>query len=349
MTPSALDPSQPERVAPALLEYLRAHLDAPGLTYADEPSPVGEGWETYIYGFLLVGAALDGLWAAPLILRIFPARDLAWRAEQEAAVQGFVTERGYPAPRPLAVEPGGGAIGLPFMIMERAEGRTLLDRLSANPLAARKLIPAMAQAQTALHQLPIDGCPLPSEGSLVERHLAGFRARIEHVRLEGLDKEYAWLEANKGIVSDEERSLCHGDFHPQNVLLTDEGRICVLDWSRASLGDRHHDISTLLAIMRTAPAPERNLWMRLLDRFGRGMFIRRYLGAYRRQLPIDAARLRYWEALEAFEWLVRVSALNAVGSAAYGLRPEAAERLPPAHIDTLRRYFWKMARTSARG
>ena len=153
---------------------LRAHTGIDGLGYSEEPAAVGDGWETYVYGFRLSGAPSSDVWSGPLIVRIFPSSELAWRANEEAAVQRFARERGVPTPLPLAVDADGVALGLPCMVMERFAGRTVLERLSENPLAGRRLIPPMAELQASLHRLPIDGCPLPLEGTLAERLFEGF-------------------------------------------------------------------------------------------------------------------------------------------------------------------------------
>ena len=76
-------------------------------------------------------------------------------------------------------------------------------------------------------------------------------------------------------------------------MASDDGELCLIDWSGAALGDRHHDIAATLLVMRAAPITPHNMIERLLDRFGRRMFIRRYLRAYGKRLPIDKARLRY--------------------------------------------------------
>jgi len=339
---TAIDPARAADVGQALLTFLRKQPGNERVSFAEEPSAVGDGWETYIYGFRLDGAP-DAAWSAPLIVR-FPSNELAWRAEQEAAVQRFAAERGIRTPLPLAVDAEGAALGLPCVIMERFGGRTVLDLLSENPLAGRKLIPPMAELQATLHRLPIEGCPLPSDGTLADRQFEGFRARIEYFGLSGLSAALEWLEANASRVSDEEAVLCHGDFHPNNVMASDDGELCLIDWARSALGDRHHDIAATLTIMRAAPIVPRNFIEGLLDRFGRRMFIRRYLGAYRKELPIDKARLRYWEALETFEWMVRVGMTEKLGGAAYLHRADGAMRFPPGYVERLRKMFWQYAK-----
>ena len=114
---------------------------------------------------------MDAGWEQPLILRVYPAARQEAKARREASVQAFLVRAGYPAPRPLLVEGADNEFGLPFMIMERVQGRPMLDRFK-NPLAIPGLLRRMAELQTRLHKLPVEGCPLPYEGPLVDRSLA---------------------------------------------------------------------------------------------------------------------------------------------------------------------------------
>lgn len=40
--------------------------------------------------------------------------------------------------------------------------------------------------------------------------------------------------------------VCHGDVHPQNVLMRSDGRIAILDWDRLCLGPPAWDHAALL-------------------------------------------------------------------------------------------------------
>lgn len=343
----AIDPSRPDCVGPALLEYLTGQLGVSELGFAEPPEQISVGWETYIYALRLTGDGLDPAWARPLILRIYPGADQGPRAEQEAAVQRFAVERGYPAPHPLAVETTADALGRPFMIMERASGVAMLERMAGHPVAAFRFAALMADTHVALHRLPVEGCPLPSEGALVERCLAYFRQVIADCGLQLSDEaEEAlnWLDARKGAVIPEDASFCHNDFHPLNIMVDEDRRITVVDWPGAALGDRHHDIASTLVLLRTAPVEASNLVERLMVRFGRGLFVWLYLRRYRQQLSIDPERLRYWEALRAFEWWVMVTAIQSPSPAAVGVKPDTAQRIPAGHLALLRSYFWQRAR-----
>jgi aminoglycoside phosphotransferase (APT) family kinase protein len=343
-----IDPSRPEQVGPALLDYLAARLGAADLRFAEPLEELTQGWETHIYAFRLAGEGLDATWARPLILRLYRGSYQPSTTVEEAALQRFVAERGYPAPRPLAVEPADGPLGWPFMVMERAPGVTMLDRMGGNPVAAFRSARRMADLQVALHRLPVEGCPLPSDGALVDRDLAFIAEMIARYGVdltEEMREALGWLEAHKGIVADEDVALCHHDFHPLNIMVDDAGRVAVIDWPGAALGDRHSDIAGTLVLLRTAPVDSPSLRERLMTRFGRDVFCRLYLRRYAGQLAIDPERLRYWEAFRAFVWWLMVLALQSSDSLAALLKPGITDRIPAGHLEEMRRYF--LRRTGA--
>jgi aminoglycoside phosphotransferase (APT) family kinase protein len=343
----AVDPSQPEQVGEALLAYLSALLGAPGVAYAEPPAEIAHGWETYIFSFKLAGEGLPPEWAQPLILRVYPGTDQGPKAEREAAVQRFVADRGFPAPRPLMVETDLSVLGLPFMVMERCAGETMLDLMTKRPYLGGRFARLMATTHAALHQLPVDGCPLPADGPLVERWARDYQSMVSSgamVMPEDAEDAFVWLEGHQHVVVPEEVSLCHHDFHPFNLLVDDDRNVVVLDWPGAALGDRHSDIASTLVLLRTAPFEPRNWLEGLLTRFGRGLLVWMYLWRYRRNLPIDRERLRYWEAVHSFQWWAQVATMEQAGSAAMGAKPDTAARVPPDQLDRIRRYFWKRAR-----
>jgi aminoglycoside phosphotransferase (APT) family kinase protein len=344
MSRAVRDPAQPEEVSAALLEYVGRRASVAGLHFAEPPEQIVHGEDTYIYTFRLEAEGLDPAWARPLVLRIYATAGQGDKAEREAAVQRFAADRGYPTPRPLAVEVAHGPFDLPFMVMERAPGVTMLHKLEANPLGAFRLVSMMANAHAALHNLPVDGCPLPSDAPLVERRFAEFRDFIDRYHLPGLDEAFGWLESHKGTVIPEELSLCHNDFHPLNLIVDDGRGAMAIDWTRATLGDRHHDIARTRGILSWAPLGEVPFLQRMLVTISRGLLVRRYLQRYQRLLPINRERLKYWEALQAFQAWVEALMLQRASPEELGARPDRPQRLPPDFTDKMRRVFWKLTR-----
>ena len=46
--------------------------------------------------------------------------------------------------------------------------------------------------------------------------------------------------------------LCHGDFNPSNVIITDDGRACVIDWSHATIGNASADTARTYLLFKLA-------------------------------------------------------------------------------------------------
>jgi len=337
-----IDPSRPDEVASALLTHLRERLGSPALAYVDPPQAMGRGAASFIYSFRLTGTAAEG-WTAPMVLRIMPTEGDAPVLEKEAAIQRFVVGHGYPAVEPRAIVTSRDAIGLPFAVMPRVMGGTLLEAVGRNPLAVPRLLAAMADAHVALHRIPTAGCPLPYGAPLVERRIEDWRQRLRSAGTDELRRGLAWLEEHAACVRQEEPAICHNDFHPLNILADDEGLV-VIDWTEAALGDRHHDVARTAALFWFAQLGARGAAERLLLLAVRGFLRGRYLAAYRRQLPLDETRMRYWEAAHAFNGWLQLVELRLRGSDAPELKLEMVQQFTPRVVEQLRRYFWRCTR-----
>jgi aminoglycoside phosphotransferase (APT) family kinase protein len=85
--------------------------------------------------------------------------------------------------------------------------------------------------------------------------------------------------------------ICHGDYHPANVLLTAAGPR-VIDWAGASRGDPMADVCRTCLIVELGEVPEHApTLVRRLDRVGRSLLLRSYLHAYGRP---DRQRIGRW-------------------------------------------------------
>ncbi|HEY5625085.1 MAG TPA: phosphotransferase [Dehalococcoidia bacterium] len=294
------------------------------------------GLDTYVYGIRFAGD-VPPEWIAPLVLRVYPSPEQVQKAEREAAIQRFVADQGFPAPRPLLVDTSCQPFGLPFMLMERVPGPSAVDRFK-NPLKIRSTVRAMAAMQARLHLLPIDGCPLPYESPLVDRLLAPSRDLIQRFRPPGLDSPLAWLEEHASIVRNEDVALVHNDFHPLNIQAEGD-RMSLLDWPDAAIGDRHSDVARTLAVFWLAAPLEKSLAGRTVLGALRRYIVPLYLREYRRHLPLDDRRLRYWGALHAFAEWVLISVMQHAGEAAIGARPGVLAEIPQAVVTSLPEYF----------
>ena len=288
--------AEPQPLAAALSRYLGAGVV--------DLRVLASGWETTLYEFELSGrsaTAPELQPGVPLVLRFYPSVEAADKGALEYRTLSHLAGAGYPVPRPFLFEPGGAAIGAPFLVMERLGGGPLFA-IRSFPQAFKTFsmgFVGFVRAQARLHRMALAPSTLaalgdigarantrantqsntkdrPQNGSqdsaqdaakdgaaarLLERTLETVAARVEQGPLPGLAAALARLRAGAAEFRNAPSSFLHLDYHPQNVLVKGLRVTGVIDWANAAIGDRHFDAATTAVIMSTS-AMEHPRWMR---------------------------------------------------------------------------------------
>jgi aminoglycoside phosphotransferase (APT) family kinase protein len=312
--------------------------------------PLSGGFDTAIYAFRLRRAPPP--FAGPLILRVLGLHHDPARVLRERATQNAVADLGYPAPRVLLAETDAGPVGGPFLVMERLPG-VVLPRASPLGMAG-----VLVEHQLRLHAL--DPEPMlraldqeaakagrPSIGRAVatfDGYLNQFERRITDASLGGLAPAMAWLRARRPH-PEQPPVICHGDFHPQNILVRDGAVTGVVDWPNAIVAEPAFDVAATRVILRFVPVTLATMSApaRLLARMARPILATRYLAGYRRGRPLDSDRLAYYEVASCMRSLLRVgeSRRRSAGTAA---SPDSLDI--PSFIDWLTRHIATVARVN---
>ena len=186
---------------------------------AEPATPLSGGFDTSIYAIRLRDA--PALFAGPLVLRIMaPHGDPGPRVLRERAIQNAVASQGYPAPQVLAATTDPVPLGAPFLLMERLPGRVLVDAQRVG------MAGVLVDAQLRLHALKAG--PLfaaldqePGSGGHatvgLESYLRSLEYRVARAKLDGLKPALSWLRSHRP--SPGPLVICHGDFHPRNLLV----------------------------------------------------------------------------------------------------------------------------------
>ena len=159
--------------------------------------------------------------------------------------------------------------GRPGLVLERVTGVDMLDLLQREPLRVRSLARALADAHLA-----VQAVRAPVELPDVRHVLAG------GIEAAGLPRELRGfaLRVLDGLPSGDR--LCHGDYHPGNVMVTADG-VSVIDWPNAARGVPEADHARALLLLRWAdPLPGTSPVKRGLVAAGRSLLTRRYARAY---------------------------------------------------------------------
>ena len=293
-----------------LREHLRTVLALPSLEFAERPVAVTGGFDTQIFAFRLAAASHD--FSGPLILRLLHAYHDPMRALRERATQNALADFGYPAPRVLLATADVTVLGGAFLIMQQLAGRPL-PQVSIGAMAR-----VLAELQARLHDLdPVGFLRAVTRDGLEPRsltfdaHLAYLTERAARGGLGGLAPGLEWL-ARRRPPRPEPRAVCHGDFHPYNILAADGGVTGVLDWPHAIVADPAFDVATTLMILRLVPMDALGLAppLRWLANAARPLVVRGYLRHYRRRRQLDRRKLAYYEAAACMKALVRAGELR---------------------------------------
>jgi aminoglycoside phosphotransferase (APT) family kinase protein len=288
----------------------RVHLSLPA-------QRVSGGFWAAIYSFQLdpVSGALAPMWSGKLILRVMPNRA---RGEYETIVQRAVAETGFPTPRVLLAgfdEQVGGA----YMVMPFARGKPPLSGLKLGSMfelrrSLRRLPDRLAGVAVRLHAvdprpivdaLQAAGLTVPSEGWRDRLDLIDRATRTPST---GFDALLRWFDAHRPV--DPAPVLCHGDLHPFNLLVDDDGTTTVLDWTNAGPMPREFEVGFAAGLLRCAPIRVPRIAEPVVRRLEANL-ASRFIARYRESAPLDAALLEWFEALQYARCLAEVATARA--------------------------------------
>jgi aminoglycoside phosphotransferase (APT) family kinase protein len=201
----------------------------------------------------------------------------------------------------------------------------MIMELMPGQIMATLPIPAMsdmlATAHLHLHSLEanaitktLDMAGIRHDRYSADGRLAWLVERIKAPRCKWLQSGLKWIVENRP--EDPDRLVvCHGDFHPINILITDKTISGVLDWSGFIVGDPAYDIG-ITKVLGTVAAPS------LFPKVNWVFLITRYNECYQRGNPIDPKQIGYYEALKCVWALLE----GAEGHSAWG-HPEVMRKL----------------------
>lgn len=297
------DPRNQAEIAAATLDWVHQHVPGGGgarwvapLTAADA------GLTTFIWFGQLAGDELPAEYRQQLALRVFGTTADDETLQREHSILHFVASFDFPVPVPLAAVPTGphNPVGLPWMVLPRVPGDPLLAVIGRAPWAAPRRLRELAELQVHLHSIPVAGCPLPAQGALVDRWISRRGPDITSMQNARASAVLDGLIRSADIVRDEDAVVCHGDFHPLNVLSRSYGagwHHVVIDWTDAVVGDRHFDVARTIGLFRVASIAASSPIERTVLRAAGPGLARIYRRAYERGAPLDRDRLGYWSAV----------------------------------------------------
>ena len=179
-------------------------------------------------------------WRDDQVLKLFHA-DLAPEAiERERSVVEALGALPVAAPRYFGRVQLDGRVGLLF---ERIRGPSMLAVLEHQPWRVLDLGKRLADVHLSINAQPAPG--LGTQRAYLERLIGRAVDLPEGARTAALQRLASLPDGDR---------LCHGDFHPDNLVLTARGPM-VLDWMTATRGIPAADVARSLLLLEVAVLP----------------------------------------------------------------------------------------------
>ncbi len=222
-------------------------------------------------------------WGEDCILKLYREWAPAGWVEHEAKIAAAVDASGVPAPKAGEMVDVQGRRGL---VYQKIQGRSMLEEMQVHLTRLPGYAKLLARLHAQMHEKPAPG--LPPQHEQLQRILD----ETPYIS----DSERAGLLSLLETLPRGER-LCHGDFHPHNVLMSPTGPV-IIDWMTAVSGTPGADVARtvlLLTVTDTEGSPVNN--MLLLA--GRKLFGKAYLDEYRKLAPQNLAHYHAWRTIMA--------------------------------------------------
>jgi uncharacterized protein (TIGR02172 family) len=237
----------------------------------EQQSIIGKGFTSDVYS-----------WKEGRVLKLFHKGIARAVVEREFRATRAVHELGLPVPATYEPVEVDGRFGI---VLERIHGVSLLEQVQARPWTLLRAAQQLAELQAKIH-----ACEAPGE----------------------LISQREWIQVGIGTapnLPEEEKqqalhcldslpdgkALCHGDFHPANILVTSGGPV-IIDWGTATRGHPLGDVACTSRLMQTANLPHwAPFYAHLLLKMSRSLLHRTYLRRYLRVHPGTRREIKQWE------------------------------------------------------
>ena len=116
------------------------------------------------------------------------------------------------------------------IVSERVEGKTISQMMKEQPEKTDEYINLIVDVQLTI---------LSNEVPLLNRIKEKFTRKLENATNIDENTKYELLQRLQGMKN--HNKLCHGDYHPSNVIVKEDGTVYVIDWAHVTQGNASAD------------------------------------------------------------------------------------------------------------
>ncbi len=181
------------------------------------------------------------------------------------------------------------------IVYEKISGETMMKLLVSLPRNAAKEAHRLAELHYSMHKCQADG--MPSQKNILRESIR----RVDLLSGSNRERIIRYLDELP-----EESILCHGDFHPDNIIVS-ENKAAIIDWMTATMGTPAADVARTSLMLRVGSLPPGTpILVRVVVGLIRSKLNKEYIKHYLSisgmsmeeidawEMPIAAARLLEW-------------------------------------------------------
>ncbi|WP_020615540.1 aminoglycoside phosphotransferase family protein [Paenibacillus daejeonensis] len=214
------------------------------------------------------------------VLKLFNADLPEQLIHEEFAISNSVYKLGIDCPAPINITEYNGRIGI---IYTRVHGMTMLNLISKKFWRLSREAIRLARIHLRIHSHTISNIPKQKE-VLSERI-------IQAPILLAKEKQQIFNHMNQ---LKDDTKLCHGDFHPDNIILSEQNE-WIIDWMTGMEGNPAGDVARSFLILKLGRLSEKT--PKLISTIGsqiRHLISSKYLDEYLKNSMISKHEVDDW-------------------------------------------------------
>jgi len=169
------------------------------------------------------------------------------------------------------------------IIYEKISGEPMMVKISKKPWTVKKEAKRLAKLHTLIHKET--NLELPSNITTLKNQISYTDLLQEDVKIK-LSNYIDTLEVKD--------KLCHGDLHPDNVLITEEESL-IIDWMTATKGNPLADVARTSIMFKFAVIPEKSFLEKMIITLIRNKFLHNYITNYIKLSGVSLGEIEKWE------------------------------------------------------
>ena len=180
-------------------------------------------------------------WGKNEIVKLFKKGYPASLIDNESFICQKVYELGLPVPAFSGSVEVEGSNGI---IFERVKGELIGKLMAANPANIAKYAKMMSELHFAIHKHMVP--EFPSFGAQMAAVIKRHKTLVPEEKVSLLEELSRRADGN---------TLCHGDFHPYNILVSARGPV-IIDWGNAGRGNPAADVGLTSLGLKIGKVPQ---------------------------------------------------------------------------------------------